>query len=183
MSISSNKNKFIAFNLSDEILDDYHGIVCQISSVMPKFSPMTRDNLHMTVCFLGDVYRNLKQLNTPIKEKITELMNKINEINESSKISNIIFDSFELFGEKQNLIVAKFRFINANDKKKIINLKQYFSTNFFAPNENYFEPHITLGKILGANDSDKKIFLETIKPKLNKPKINVLNNLSYCIRP
>jgi 2'-5' RNA ligase len=186
MSIIGNKNKFIAFNLSEEILDDYYNIVYKILELMPKFIPMERDNLHMTVCYLGDVYRNLRQQkNILIKDKMSELDNKINELNETSKISGIIFHSFELFGEKQNLVVAKFCFSpnNSNDKKRIIDLKKYFSTNYFAPNEDYFEPHITLGKISGANDSDRKIFTEFIEPKLNKPNFRVFNNLSYCIKP
>jgi 2'-5' RNA ligase len=186
MFASSNKNKFIAFNLSDEILDNYHEIVCELSKLIPKFVPMERDNLHMTVCYLGDIYRNLKQQkNILVKDKISELENKINEFNETNKVSGIIFDSFELFSEKQNLIVAKFRFASdkPNDKKRIIDMKKYFSTNYFAPNEDYFEPHITLGKISGANDSDRKIFTELIKPKLNEPNIKVFNDLTYCLKP
>jgi 2'-5' RNA ligase len=183
---SGNKNKFIAFHLSDEILDDYYNVVESITSLMPNFIPMERDNLHMTVCYLGDIYRNLRQQkNILVKDKISELENKINEFNETNKISGIIFDSFELFSEKQNLIVAKFRFASdkPNDKKQIIDLKKYFSENFFAPNEDYFEPHITLGKISGATDSDRKKFNEQIKPKLNKPNIKVFNDLTYCLKP
>lgn len=186
MCASGNKNKFIAFNLNDEILDDYYKIAYELSFLIPNFIPMERDNLHMTVCYLGDIYRNLRQQkNILVKDKIIELENKINEISETNKINTLIFDSFELFGEKQNLVVAKFRFPpnKSNDKKQIINLKKYFSENFYAPNEDYFEPHITLGKISGANDSHKKLFAEIIKPELNEPNIKVFTNLTYCLKP
>ena len=180
--MSANKNKFIAFNLSDEIIDEYYSIAIQIAEQLPNFVPMSREDIHMTVVYLGNIYNNFAQNKISAKEK----MNLLNiKLAEETPISNLAFDDICLFTQKQNLIVAKFKFFTntSSEYKQIINLKRFCSENYFAPSEDFFEPHITLGKISGANDNDRKLFIETIKPSLNKPNIEILNDLTFCIKP
>jgi 2'-5' RNA ligase len=67
------------------------------------------------------------------------------------------FDSFSLFGSHQNLIVAKFKCVNSNDFiNKMITFKRMFC-QIGAKEENYFTPHITLGKINNFVPSEERI--------------------------
>jgi hypothetical protein len=81
------------------------------------------------------------------------------------------FSKYELFSQKKNLIVAHFSLHN-NIKKNIIKFKNSF-VEYGAPYEDFYEPHITIGKIMNCN-SNTKVDLSCIK--------NLDNNIIYNLK-
>lgn len=165
------KNNYIAFDLEYDLLNQFYLIGQEISNKIDIFIPFNLDQLHMTVYFLGDLF-------VKIKTNKKEIIDKINfDINNFEGINNLIFDSYELFGSKNNLLVAKFK-ISKSDEKKIIQFKQYFNITYGSKKhddiiENYFTPHITLGKILYSNKSEQ---FDMSKLNIPKPIINDVIN-------
>lgn len=152
------KINYIALNLEYEFIEQLKIICDDIKNILNvngyDFIPMDKQNLHMTLVFLGSVL----QVNRNNKIKIVEnnILNFENQFND--KI--LEFDRFELFPtEKKNLIVAKFK---CSDKKFISNMIFYKKTFTVldAKEENYFTPHITLGKIpnIKPNNNIESLF-------------------------
>ena len=161
-----NNNNYIAFDLDYDIINQFYLISQEISTKIENFCPFEFEQIHMTVCFLGELGKRIK-----INKK--ETFEKLNyDVINFDEIENLIFDSYELFGSKNNLIVAKFK-ISKSDEKKIIQFKQYCSKIYGAPNEDYFTPHITLGKILNYNE---KNHIDITKLNISKPIINTITN-------
>lgn len=160
-----NNNYYIGFDLEFEIINQFYLIGQEISTKIDNFCPFELEQIHMTVCFLGELGKKIKT------NKKQTFENLHLDINNFSEISNLIFDSYELFGSKNNLIVAKFK-ISKSDEKKIIQFKQYCSKTYGAPDEDYYTPHVTLGKILYHNDS-KTIDINNLN--INKPMIPIIN--------
>lgn len=159
-----NNNNYVAFDLDFDVINQFYLISQEISTKIENFCPFEFEQIHMTVCFLGELGKR-------IKTNKKETFEKLNlDINNFDGIGNLIFDSYELFGSKNNLIVAKFK-ISKSDEKKIIQFKQYCSKSYGAPNENYYAPHITLGKILNYNEKNP---IDINKLNISKPIINVI---------
>lgn len=148
-----NKNNYIAFDLDFETINDFYKISQELSQKINNFVPFELEQIHMTVCFLGELGKKIKTN----KKQVFE--NLLFDINSQDMISTLQFDSIKLFGTKNNLVVAKFT-ISKKEEKKIIEFKKYCSNNYFAPDENYYTPHITLGKILYSSENDKINFDE-----------------------
>lgn len=163
-----NNNKYIAFELNSEIVEEFYNIGQNISTQINNFSPFEIDQIHMTVCFLGELFKKIKTN----KKEILE--NLLNEIKNYPQIKTLVFDCYELFGNKNNLIVAKFK-MSKSEEKNIIELKKYYSSKFNVPLEDFYVPHITLGKILNMSEKNK-INLNNIK--ISKPINNKLYPLS-----
>jgi 2'-5' RNA ligase len=161
-----NNNNYIAFDLDSTITNQFYLIGQEISSKIDNFSPFEFEQIHMTVCFLGELGKRIK---TNKKETFEKLQLDIDNF---TPIDNLVFDSYELFGSKNNLIVAKFK-ISKSDEKKVIQFKQYCSSTYGAPDENYYTPHITLGKILHYNDSNP---ININKLNISKPDTNIISN-------
>lgn len=148
------KNNFIALNIDNELLDEMYLKIQELKQKIGNFSPYKKSDLHMTLCFLGTILktdRNLKMI------EITKNMESFSD-QHSGKI--LVFDSFDIF---KNLIVVKFK-CEENPEKfvgDVIQFKQSF-VNIGAKKENYFTPHITLGKIEGLNRTDMKAYRELI---------------------
>jgi 2'-5' RNA ligase len=171
-----NKNRYVKFNLSVDIQKEYANIAKQIESLIIsegfEYSPMDLEQIHMTVCYLGNLQQNLNKIKSNTKNKLVELDEKLNKL---PPIDSIEFDRFEIFGSKQNLIIAKFK-ISDSDKKKIIEFKKDMTENFFAPDENFYIPHITLGKVnwFSKNKSPKELnFINEIFIPINKKLTNL----------
>jgi 2'-5' RNA ligase len=142
-----NKNRYVAFKLPEDLVGELYEIGLWIRDNNPDitFIPMDYEQIHMTVCFLGELSKNLIGNK---KQKIQEIEQAINDFPE---INQVIFDKYELFSVKQNLIVAKF-IISEETKKKIIKFKKQF-VQYGAPNEDFYVPHCTLGKIMNCNEN------------------------------
>ena len=161
-----NNNNYIGFDLDFNTSNQFYLIGQEISSKIDNFCPFELEQIHMTVCFFGE-------LNKRIKTNKKETFEKLHlDINNFTGIGNLEFDSYQLFGSKNNLIVAKFK-ISKSDEKKIIQFKQYCSKTYGAPDEDYFTPHITLGKILHYNDSNP---INIDKLNISKPDYNIIFN-------
>lgn len=142
-----NKNNYIAIDLDNETINDFYKISQELSQKINNFIPFELEQIHMTVCFLGELGKKIK---TNKKETFEKLLF---DIESQDKISTLQFDSFQLFGTKNNLVVAKFT-IGKKEEKKIIEFKKYCAKTYFAPDENYYTPHITLGKILYSSENN-----------------------------
>lgn len=143
----SNSISYIAFDLSNDVIYQMYLIAQHIKTIIPNFIPMEYDSIHMTVCFLGEVAKRLKS-----KSKINELVNEY--IPDIPVVDKLEFKSFELFGLKQNLIVATFSISNTS-QQNIINIQQQCVNKYGAPeHDRIYIPHITLGKISNVNSSN-----------------------------
>ena len=140
------KINFVALNLSYDFKSELHQICLKINDLIPgyEFIPMEQENLHMTLAFLGgcllqDRKRKMGIVNKNMEEFNLTFENKILE-----------FDEFSLFPDtKKNLVVAKFKCRDKNFIKEMKKFKKLFC-EIGAKEENYFTPHITLGKIQGV---------------------------------
>jgi 2'-5' RNA ligase len=163
-----NKNNYVAFQLDNTIIEQYYMIGQEINKTIDNFSPFELDQIHMTVCFLGDLSKKIKINGKKILEQLDI------SIKTQPETSSLEFDSFELFGTKNNLIVARFKISN-KEREKIIQFKKYCSDNYGAPLEDYFTPHITLGKILHFNESNCP---DLFTIQIPRPKITKLGTVS-----
>jgi 2'-5' RNA ligase len=167
--MSQNKNRYIAFNLPDNLKRELYDTAQWIKENYKEinFIPMEYGDIHMTMCFLGELSKNIKENK---RAKILELEEKIRDI---PPINNMKFNKFDLFSPKKNLIVAHF-VLPKQTTDQIIKLKQSFIT-YGAPNELFYEPHVTLGKIMNCNSS-----INIDLSKIPLLEINRIDNLS-CI--
>lgn len=157
--------RYIAVDLEPFIQNQFYQISQDILTTIENFSSFEQEQIHMTICFLGDVDKR-------IKTNKKDFYNKLNYDIENFLSEQIIleFDSYKLFGSKNNLIVAKFKLCE-QDKNKIIEFKQHCSKNYGSPSENYFVPHITLEKILNFNNN---LDFDIDKLNIPKPKIPII---------
>lgn len=162
-----NNNSYVAFEFSDAIKQEYFTISQEISTKIENFIPFELDQIHMTVCFLGELGKKLKN---NYKQSINHINEKLENF---APINSIEFSHYELFGTKNNLIVAIFKISNS-EKNKLIELKKEFSNKYDAPDEDFYVPHITLGKIQ-FHDSTKPFDIK--KLLLHKPNNSKLLNL------
>ena len=142
----SNQNRYIEFDLPEILIDQIHEKCLLIekcySNINLNFIPMNKKNLHMTVCFLGELSKNIKN---DKKSKIDELSHIIQNY---PKVNGLEFVKYSLFSIKNNLIVAEFK-LPQNQTKNIIRLKSEME-KYGSSHEQYFTPHITLGKIMNC---------------------------------
>jgi 2'-5' RNA ligase len=167
--MSQNKNRYIAFNLPNNLKQELYDIAQWINTHYKEinFIPMEFNDIHMTMCFLGELSKNIKDNK---KAKILELEEKIRNI---PTINNMKFNKFDLFSVKKNLIVAHFT-LPKHTIDQIIKLKQSFII-YGAPNELFYEPHITLGKIMNCNSS-----VNIDLSEIPLPQTNIIHNLT-CV--
>lgn len=146
------KNCFVSLILAEDFILSLYKICLEIQSkINEKFIPMEKEDIHMTLCFLGQV------LNKGRKEKMIICDKNFKYFRDNFTGNILEFDSFSLFGTHQNLIVAKFKCKNnKNFINKMIGFKKMFC-EIGAKEEDYFTPHITLGKINNFVPDDKKI--------------------------
>jgi len=165
-----NKNKYIKFNLPENIIGEIYELGQLIKKDNEQFSPFEYNDIHMTVCYLGNLSKNLGSVNK--KEKYIEIDELINNFN-NNHINELTFKGFELFGDKKNLLVAIFD-IPKNECNRIINFKKQF-VKYGAPQEEYYTPHITIGKLM----YNSKIDIHQLKTY--NITNNILNNLSVIL--
>ncbi len=148
-----NKNNYISLDLPDDFRKELFDIVTHITHNIKTitganvvFKPMSYDDLHMTIVFLGDKLKHSQKL--LVKENVLDI-----------PTLELKFDSYELFPpNKKNLIVAKF-LNNKMFDKLLIKLRQHLKDlNILTPDNNVneqFIPHITLGKIMSLKEENK----------------------------
>jgi 2'-5' RNA ligase len=93
----------------------------------------------MTVVFLGDIMKGMK------KTDREALYIAVNAFDLGDTAGIMAFDSFEFFGKHRNLLIAKFK-APQYVIDHIITYKKQF-VKFGAVEEDFFLPHITLGKL------------------------------------
>ena len=110
MSIAAgNKNKYLAMELSHNLRTELCYDICpQILAQVPTFQPMEYAGLHMTIAYLGNLSQNLGPKN--VKSGLADLGTFITEFNDRALVS-LEFAGYELFSEKQNLIVARYPYL------------------------------------------------------------------------
>lgn len=151
------KNNFVALSLKDDLVADAHRAcletfdkINEYTDNKIKFLPMGKSDIHMTVCFLGQI------LNENRKEKMVICNNNFEYFRKHLNGNVLEFDKFSLFGTHRNLIVAKFKCNNKKFIDKMIEFKRMFC-QIGAKKEDYFTPHITIGKINNFVPNDERI--------------------------
>lgn len=161
------KTNFVALELPETLINELHEVAQWIRTefIDINFVPMERNSIHMTLCFLGNILIGKK------KETIDEINKLIyNFPNDRHKNIVLSFDNFCLFPEiKQNLVVAKFK-CHKSFIDDTIKFKKEF-VKFGTTEENWFSPHVTLGKIQNKNN-DTYIDLKKI-PKIQETLIPI----------
>jgi len=149
---------FIKLELDNKIVNEIYQKGEFIKNILLKeninFCNMDCTDVHMTICFLGKISKDKKNL-----EKIINIVNSF----ENNKLDELVFEKFELFPEsKKNLIVAKYK-MTPKLKKYLSDFQKKFEEY---NNDKYddFVPHITIGKI--QNKNDKMIINLNEIPKL-----------------
>lgn len=158
------KISYLALNLEHDFTKEVKQVCDKIQEVLKEkgyeFIPMEQENLHMTLVFLGSI------LNTDRNNKIKEIVPKICKFEGDFNEKILEFDNFELFpNEKRNLVVAKFKCNDRNFVSDMIKFKKSFCA-MGAKEENYFTPHITLGKIQNIKPDKKVSGLLPFFPKI-----------------
>lgn len=138
------KPNYIKFQLDeDSLLPSLVEVLFRITAFAAehhlRFDAMPAHQLHMTVVFLGDIMKGMKKTD---REALTVEVNRF-DLKES--VGLLTFESFEFFGKHQNLLIAKFSTSEAVTKQIIAFKKQF--VQFGAIEEDFFLPHITLGKL------------------------------------
>ena len=55
-----NKNNYIAFELDNTIIQQFYTIGQELNKVIENFCPFELEQIHMTVCFLGELSKKIK---------------------------------------------------------------------------------------------------------------------------
>jgi len=161
------KPNYITFELNEEStsisgLIDVIGTIAENHHI--RFDPISPEQIHMTVVFLGNIMKGMQ------KQQRALLMNVTNSLYIDPAIA-FTFAGLELFGNHQNLLIAKFSTAKTNIDT-IISFKKKFECFGTRP-EDFFVPHITLGKISSTSSEVNNILGHLTFPTIlvNKVKL------------
>lgn len=136
------KINYIALDLEDNFIKNIYVFSLQLKNDLKnigyELDIMEKHNLHMTLCFLGDC------LKTNTKEKMCKVCENIRTFENNSSGNVLEYDSLDIFCS--NLLVIKFKCVTSDFIDKTTAFKHKFE-KIGAKHENYFTPHITIGKI------------------------------------
>jgi 2'-5' RNA ligase len=144
------KPNYISLDLDYSFTEEVCNICLEIQQLIKnctghEFIPMEQHSLHMTLCFLGD------SLQTDRKNKMKIVNEQIDNFSGLFSDQFLTFDRFSLFPEtKKNLVVAIFKSNDPSFIQKMTTFKREF-VRIGAKEEDFFVPHITLGKIQNMN--------------------------------
>lgn len=82
-----NKNNYVAIDLDYKIINDFYKISQELSQKIDNFVPFEFEQIHMIVCFLGELGKKIK---TNKKETFEKLLF---DIQRQNKISTLQFNS------------------------------------------------------------------------------------------
>ncbi len=130
--------KFQMDNSLDQIVKSLEliNLIAKESNI--NFDPMEPHQIHMTVVFLGNIMKGMQKQS---RDKLIQTINSFDLANDEL----FTFEGFDFFGNNNNLLIAKFS-VKKTIINKIIEFKKQF-TQFGAIQEDFFVPHITLGKV------------------------------------
>lgn len=165
------RSNYIALNLEQTFITNIQNILDDVKNILNTngyvFEKSNLSDLHMTLVFLGNI------LLTDKSNKLIKIDDKINYFTNNFNGLTLEFDQFDFFNSRnKNLIVMKFKCNDPNFIKNMILYKNSF-VELGAKKENYFTPHITLGKIkssqtnVNATDIKNILNVSTIKPATN----------------
>jgi 2'-5' RNA ligase len=141
------KPNYISLDLDYTFTEEVCNVCLEIQQLIKshEFIPMEQHSLHMTLCFLGD------SLQTDRKNKMKIVNEQMENFSGLFCDQFLTFDKFSLFPEtKKNLVVAIFKSNDVSFIQKMTNFKREF-VRIGAKEEDFFVPHITLGKIQNMN--------------------------------
>ena len=159
------KPNYVKFYLDEPaIMDSLNSIITIADKINIRFDPMEPQQLHMTVVFLGNIMKGM------LKQDREELIKIINNFDLGGD-ELFTFNGYEFFGNKKNLLIAKY-----SAKKSVINKIIEFKKKFYqygAIDEDFFVPHITLGKISSTSmtESFSTMITNIYMPTLNLNKV------------
>ncbi len=154
---------FIAFDISEEAKEELFRIgelIKQNSSEDVKLRLVSKENMHLTLKFIGDVQPNVAE---KVKDKLKEAK----------------FESFEAYLEGISLFpnedYIRVVFVGLKPEDKIIELQKKIEDalkEFKFENDYSFKPHLTIARVKFVKD--KKKFVEILnKIKVEKVKFKV----------
>lgn len=170
------KTNFVSLKIDETIIEEIHKICLDLEKNIEefKFTPMEKKNIHMTLCYIGSC------LNTDRKNKLAICNINFTHFEETFRGNILRIKNISLFGSNNNLIIAEFECVNnKNFIKDMIKFKKKFE-EIGTKNENYFTPHITLGKINNFNPNEKNInILNKILSKIDHTIQNITINSCF----
>ena len=139
---------FIAIDLSEDIKDYLYNLQKEIGNSLAKIRWIEKNNLHLTLKFLGDI-------------------DEIKISNVKKILSNVKFEPFEVKIEKIGVFPSenyvRVIWVGLNTTNKVIELQKDIDSallNLF-PKEQRFESHLTIGRVKLIKDKVK--FIEKLK--------------------
>ena len=139
---------FIAIEIPEEIKEYISTIQNQLSYNYSKIKPVTKQQMHLTLKFLGEVQPN----------KAKETIEALKQI--KFKKFNFNLDSVGIFPNKSNIRVV---WLGLKPEEDIINLQKEIDDKLerLFDKDRDFKPHITLCRV--KHIENKNAFIEKIK--------------------
>lgn len=142
-----NIRSFIAIKIDESLKDKMTEVQSKLSKSCADVKWVERENLHITLKFLGDV--SLK--------KLKEVKSCLNEILPNEKSFKISFSKVGYFPNINNPRVVWIG--TENGGEKLISLSKKIEDNFckigFKKEDREFKPHLTIGRVKSGYNKDK----------------------------
>jgi len=150
---------FIAIKIPQEIKDNLSVVQEQIRNDTAKIKWVNKEQMHLTLKFLGEVQPN-------ITEKVKKELKKIN-----FEPFSVYLDSIGIFPSEDYIRVI---WVGLKPEDTINELRNGIDESLkeFFPRQKNFNVHLTLGRVKFVKDKDK--FIKNLrKIKIENKKINV----------
>ncbi len=150
---------FIALEIPDDVLTQLLNIIRDKIGELQKIKWESRDKLHITLKFLGDTKKELIDTYTSAIARITKKYDSLDL-------------SFNCFGVFRKGNEPKIFWVGLNENRKLNELVSEIETTFsgfgFDKENRKYQPHLTLLRFRGYEDSEKILSLTEVNLPLIK---------------
>ncbi len=157
---------FIAINLNDEIKDHLTKIISQLKANSSRGNFTRRENLHITLVFLGEV----------AKENLSLIQQAMEEIHADS--FQLSLSGLGSFGRREGHLY--WVGIESSNRLNDIyqQLREKLTRSGFVVEDRPFKPHLTIGRqVVIRSDFDKAKLLQLLPPmKMEIGKISLMKS-------
>jgi 2'-5' RNA ligase len=159
---------FTAITFNEEIKSSLCGTINVLKSISAKGTFTERDNLHLTLNFIGETSR-LEEVQAAMKHAV-----KINHTNSFT----VNLDGFGRFKRREGDIY----WVGVQEEKSLWSLQKELVKRLmeedFTLEERDFKPHLTLGRRVITSDKFDLAFMETSIPTMSMEvnKISLMNS-------
>ncbi len=141
---------FISINLNEDTCDRIYDAICHIKEIAPKGHFSRKENLHVTLAFLGEV-------DPDDVDKVKLCMDAVNgesfdiHIGGLGRFKRTGFDIYWIGIEKSNAMSELHKLLNSE-----------LNSQGFSVDMREFKPHLTLGREVNCNYQEAKKLVEEL---------------------